>query len=59
MLQLQLHKYQDDFNKKNGRAIQTAEDRAPIKAEYKRYKELRELLVQHEKKSSNIDEEVG
>ncbi|KAI8850888.1 hypothetical protein BC829DRAFT_388546 [Chytridium lagenaria] len=49
-LQLQLHSYQDEFKKKNGRAIQTTEDRAPIKAEYNRYKELRELLAQLEQR---------
>ncbi|KAJ3413683.1 Protein fam13a [Chytridiales sp. JEL 0842] len=44
LLQIQLHKYQEDFKKLNGRMIKTAEDRAPIRVEYKRYKELREVL---------------
>jgi hypothetical protein len=38
MLQIQLHKYQDEFQKLHGRAIKTAEDREPIRGEYKRYK---------------------
>ncbi|KAJ3190805.1 hypothetical protein HK101_008348 [Irineochytrium annulatum] len=50
LLQIQLHKYQDEFKKENGRPIQTPEDRAPIKAEYKRYKELRDILAKLEAK---------
>ncbi|KAJ3213984.1 hypothetical protein HDU67_002243 [Dinochytrium kinnereticum] len=52
-LQLQLHKYQDEFKRKHGRPIQTAEDRAPIRVEYRRYKELRELLGKFEEKGGN------
>ncbi|KAJ3115503.1 hypothetical protein HDU96_000537 [Phlyctochytrium bullatum] len=47
-LQIFLHKYQDDFKKKYGKAISTAEDRAPILSEYKRYKELRDILSKAE-----------
>ncbi|KAJ3332457.1 Protein fam13a [Blyttiomyces sp. JEL0837] len=51
LLQIQLHEYQDDFRRKHGRPIHLPEDRAPIKAEYKRYK--------HQKMHANEMESCG
>ncbi|KAJ3070046.1 hypothetical protein HDU98_006919 [Podochytrium sp. JEL0797] len=48
MLQLHLHSFQDAFVKSNGRRVKTAEDRAPVQAEYKRYKELRTVIDEME-----------
>ncbi|KAI8608153.1 hypothetical protein BC830DRAFT_33747 [Chytriomyces sp. MP71] len=48
MLQLQLHSFQDEFVKRTGRPVKTAEDRAPVHAEYKRYKELRQTIEEME-----------
>ncbi|KAJ3082231.1 hypothetical protein HDU99_003274 [Rhizoclosmatium hyalinum] len=48
ILQLQLHKFQDNFIKENGRRVKTADDRAPVQAEYKRYKELRSIIDEME-----------
>ncbi|KAJ3248825.1 hypothetical protein HDU77_008010 [Chytriomyces hyalinus] len=44
MLQLQLHNYQNEFIKRTGRRVKTAEDRAPVQGEYQRYKELRQSI---------------
>jgi len=43
-LQLQLHQYQSDFLKNNGRPIKYVEDRVPVQKQYDRYKELKALL---------------
>ncbi|PRP81374.1 hypothetical protein PROFUN_11061 [Planoprotostelium fungivorum] len=38
-IQMFLHKYQNEFETKNGRKMSTREDRAPIQVEYDRYKQ--------------------
>ncbi|KNC99285.1 uncharacterized protein SPPG_05539 [Spizellomyces punctatus DAOM BR117] len=48
LLQMRLHKFQEDFMREHGRALKTAEDRAPIAREYARYKDLKEQLADME-----------
>ncbi|KAI8922952.1 hypothetical protein BC831DRAFT_506328 [Entophlyctis helioformis] len=48
-LQVQLHDYQTRFLKQNGRAALTNEDWAPVKADYKHYKALRNDLEELER----------
>ncbi|TPX65541.1 hypothetical protein SpCBS45565_g05081 [Spizellomyces sp. 'palustris'] len=48
LLQMRLHKFQEDFMREHGRALKTADDRAPIAREYARYKDLKEQLAEME-----------
>eukprot|EP00842_Homolaphlyctis_polyrhiza_P005445 jgi/Hompol1/5901/HPOL_000337-RA len=50
-LQIHLHEYQTAFQKQHGRAAQTTEDWAPVKAEYRQYKALRRELEEAQRKA--------
>ncbi|KAJ3147775.1 hypothetical protein HDU89_005134 [Geranomyces variabilis] len=41
-----LKSFQEDFERRNGRAVRTVEDREPVAKEYARYKELRAALAE-------------
>ncbi|KAI8593720.1 hypothetical protein BDZ88DRAFT_403536 [Geranomyces variabilis] len=41
-----LKSFQEDFERRNGRAVRTADDREPVAKEYARYKELRAALAE-------------
>jgi tetrahydromethanopterin S-methyltransferase subunit G len=46
ILQRQLHQFQNEFTQKNGRKVTTKSDRAPMDKEYRRYKEVKNLMNQ-------------
>jgi hypothetical protein len=43
-LQIKLNQFQQEFERVNGRKIMYEEDKAPIAAEYARYKQVKQLL---------------
>ncbi|KAJ3158505.1 hypothetical protein HDU86_002730 [Geranomyces michiganensis] len=42
-----LRSFQEDFERRNGRSVRTAEDREPVAKEYARYKQLRAALAEY------------
>ena len=58
-LQLKLHEYQNEFQKKHGRKVQYLEDRLPVQEEYERYKELKATLstMEKEKRATTVVKE--
>ena len=48
-LQIELNKYRKHFKERYGRDLQTKEDKEPIKAQYQRYKEIKEEIKKYEK----------
>jgi predicted Fe-Mo cluster-binding NifX family protein len=45
-LQKQLHQFQTEFQRQYGKKVTTKKDRAPMEAEYKRYKEVKAKIKQ-------------
>jgi hypothetical protein len=43
-LQIKLNHFQQEFERQHGRKIMYEEDKAPIAAEYARYKQVKQLL---------------
>lgn len=49
-IQILLRNFQDEFTKENGRPVQNATDRDPIKHEYQRYKDIKNEILELEAK---------